>query len=81
MNTWFDTAGLGMFVHWGHSSQQGCELSWPLVGGVFSLPFCGDIPVEKYHSTALTFNPTAYKPHEWAFMVRFSQNYSNVLPS
>jgi len=70
MNTWFDTAGLGMFVHWGHSSQQGCELSWPLVGGVFSLPFCGDIPVEKYHSTALTFNPTAYKPHEWALMAK-----------
>ncbi|MEH1951915.1 MAG: alpha-L-fucosidase [Nostoc sp.] len=30
MNNWFDTARLGMFIHWGHSSQQGCELSWPL---------------------------------------------------
>ncbi|MBC6435868.1 glycoside hydrolase family 29 (alpha-L-fucosidase), partial [Nostoc sp. HG1] len=25
MNNWFDTARLGMFIHWGHSSQQGCE--------------------------------------------------------
>jgi alpha-L-fucosidase len=59
-----------MFVHWGHSSQQGCELSWPLVGGVFSLPLCGDIPVAQYHSTALTFNPTSYNPHEWALMAK-----------
>jgi alpha-L-fucosidase len=66
MSTWFDTARFGMFVHWGHSSEQGCELSWPLVGGVFSLPFCSDIPVEQYHSTARTFNPVAYNPHEWA---------------
>ena len=70
MSTWFDTADFGMFVHWGHSSQQGCELSWPLVGGVFSLPLCGDIPVEEYHSTARTFNPIGYKPHEWALMAK-----------
>ena len=70
MNSWFNTARFGMFVHWGHSSQQGCELSWPLVGGVFSLPLCGDIPVAQYHSTALTFNPTSYNPHEWALMAK-----------
>ena len=66
MKDWFDTARFGMFVHWGHSSQQGCELSWPLVGGVFSLPFCSSIPVDDYHSTARTFNPQNYEPHEWA---------------
>jgi alpha-L-fucosidase len=70
MNTWFDTARLGMFVHWGHSSQRGCELSWPLVGGVFSLPFCGDIPVDEYHSTAKTFNPQNYDPNEWARLAK-----------
>lgn len=70
MSTWFDTARFGMFVHWGHSSQQGCELSWPLVGGVFSLPLAGDIPVEQYHSSALTFNPIDYKPDEWALMAK-----------
>ena len=31
---WFDEARFGMFVHWGHCSQLGVELSWPLVGGV-----------------------------------------------
>ena len=70
MSTWFDTARFGMFVHWGHSSGQGCELSWPLVGGVFSLPFCSNIPVEQYHSTARIFNPVAYKPREWALSLK-----------
>ena len=26
MNTWFDTARLGMFVSWGPSSQKGWEI-------------------------------------------------------
>ena len=60
--TWFDTARFGMFVHWGHSSQQGIELSWPLVGAVFALPLCGVVPVEEYHASAATFNPTAWDP-------------------
>jgi alpha-L-fucosidase len=70
MVNWFDTARLGLFVHWGHSSQRGCELSWPLVGGVFSLPFCQDIPVEEYHKTAYTFNPQEYSPKEWARLAK-----------
>jgi len=38
MSTWFDTARFGMFIHWGHCSQRGLELSWPLVGGSSALP-------------------------------------------
>lgn len=68
--TWFDTARFGMFVHWGHSSARGVELSWPLVGGVFSLPKCSALPVEEYHRTALTFDPRAYNPREWARVAR-----------
>ena len=64
--TWFDTARFGLFIHWGHSSQQGWELSWPLVGGVFSLPYCQNIEVETYHQNASTFNPSGYDPHRWA---------------
>ena len=45
---WFDTARFGMFMHWGHSSQQGIELSWPLVGGV-AVNEAMDVPVEQYH--------------------------------
>ncbi len=70
MSTWFDTARLGMFIHWGHSSQQGRELSWPMVGGVFSLPFCKDIPVEEYYRTVDTFNPQDYNPQEWAYLAK-----------
>ncbi len=58
--SWFDTARFGMFVHWGHSSQQGIELSWPLVGGVFALPSSTSVPVEQYHSTAATFDPADF---------------------
>jgi alpha-L-fucosidase len=46
-----------MFMHWGHSSQAGIELSWPLVGGNFALPTCTDVPVDAYHATAKTFDP------------------------
>ena len=55
--SWFDTARFGMFVHWGHSSQQGIELSWPMAGGVFSLPFGQGRSVDDYQSTAATFDP------------------------
>lgn len=58
--SWFDGAGLGMFIHWDHASQQGLEVSWPLVGGVFSLPFGRAVSVEQYHSSAATFDPDAF---------------------
>ena len=68
--TWFDTARFGMFIHWGHSSQQGIELSWPLVGPIFALPQSTPISVEQYHSSAATFDPQAFDPREWARMAK-----------
>ena len=59
---WYDNARLGMFVHWDHASQQGLELSWPLVGSVFALPESGEVSVEQYHSSAATFDPVAWDP-------------------
>lgn len=59
-----------MFVHWGHSSAKGRELSWPLVGGVFSLPWSSNVPVDEYHSSANTFNPQNYNPLEWAQLAK-----------
>ena len=59
---WFDAARLGMFVHWDHASQQGLELSWPMVGGVFSLPADQRTTVGQYRSSAATFAPRA----DWA---------------
>jgi len=63
---WFARARFGMFVHWGHSSQQGIELSWPLVGGVFVLPKGQSVSVKEYHSTAATFDPKSFDARELA---------------
>jgi alpha-L-fucosidase len=68
--TWFDGARFGMFIHWGHSSQQGIELSWPLVGPIFALPQSTPISVEQYHSSAATFDPQGFDPREWARMAK-----------
>ncbi len=57
MTAWFDTARLGLFVHWGHSSQRGIELSWPMVGGNPALPRPEPITVAEYYATAATFDP------------------------
>ena len=67
---WFKSARLGMFVHWGHSSVRGWELSWSLVGGVFSLPHCQDVAIADYHFNAENFNPTAYDPRQWANLAK-----------
>jgi alpha-L-fucosidase len=61
MSTWFDSARIGMFIHWGHSSQQGVELSWPMVGGNAALPD-GDLTVAEYQASAATFNPVQWDP-------------------
>ncbi len=54
---WFDSAGLGVFLHWDAASQAGWEISWPMVGGVFSLPKCQQVGAEDYHAWSKTFNP------------------------
>ena len=59
--TWED-ARLGIFVHWSHSSQQGVELSWPLVGGTTTMPYCQNMTVAQYQSSAATFNPKKWDP-------------------
>ena len=59
---WFRGAGLGLFVHWDHASQQGLELSWPLVGGIPVLPHCQSVPVADYHASAATFDPQSWDP-------------------
>ena len=62
MSDWFTAARFGMFVHWDHASQQGLELSWPLVGGLFALPKCQSVSVEDYHRSATTFDPVDWDP-------------------
>ncbi len=69
MSTWFDAARFGMFIHWGHSSQQGVELSWPMVGGNAALPG-GEMTVEAYQSSSATFDPTQWDPAGLARMAK-----------
>lgn len=71
---WFVGAGLGLFVHWDHASQQGFEISWPLVGNPVA-PDLGDgegiVTVEQYQSSAATFNPDKWDP---AGLARLAKN-------
>jgi alpha-L-fucosidase len=59
--TWED-ARLGIFIHWSHSSQQGVELSWPMVGGTTTMPYCQSMTVQQYQSSAKTFDPREWDP-------------------
>lgn len=57
---WFVGAGFGLFVHWDHASQQGIEISWPLVGRSIIPGSDGvedTVSVEQYQSSAPTFDP------------------------
>ena len=69
-SSWFDGARFGMFVHWGHCSQRGSELSWPMAGGIGALPFAADVPVTEYHATAATFDPYPGAANGWAALAR-----------
>jgi len=62
---WFARARFGLFVHWGHGSRRGWELSWPLVGGLRSLRHCQDVPAEIYHANARAFAPRPGAGRAW----------------
>lgn len=75
---WFTRTGLGLFVHWDHASQNGLEISWPLVTGdprglpIMSAPGEPEdtVTVERYHASAATFNPANWEPRELARLAR-----------
>ena len=62
---WFDAARFGMFIHWGHISRRGLELSWPMVGGIPMLPYSTGVAVDDYYRDALTFAPEPGAAKEW----------------
>lgn len=70
MSSWFERARFGLFVHWGHISQRGWELSWPLVGGLPVFPACQDVPAATYHESAATFCPRPNSAREWLARAR-----------
>jgi alpha-L-fucosidase len=67
MSDWFQEARFGLFVHWSHCSQLGCDLSWPLVGGVSIGGMSSTaIPIDTYHAGADTFCPEPLAARRWA---------------
>lgn len=64
-----------MFVHWDHASTQGIEIGWPLVG-VSIIPGRDEpesaVSVAGYHSSAPTFDPSAWDPRAVARLIRAS---------
>jgi alpha-L-fucosidase len=70
---WFEGAGLGLFVHWDHASQQGLEISWPLVGRSI-VPDAPEPEIQEtiapYQSSAATFNPARWDPAALARLAR-----------
>ncbi len=68
---WFKGAGLGLFIHWDHASQQGLEISWPMVGYNSDGTRMNDpITIEQYNSSAETFDPINWNPRELAALAR-----------
>ena len=70
--SWFSGAGLGLFVHWDHASQQGIETSWPLVGrGAIPGGEVEDVvSIEQYQASAATFDPSRWDPQGLARLAR-----------
>ncbi|MFG2045398.1 alpha-L-fucosidase [Dactylosporangium sp. NPDC048998] len=72
---WFEEAALGLFVHWDHTSQQGIEISWPLVDRSI-IPGRehaeAQITAAQYHATAATFNPQRWDASQLARLARNS---------
>lgn len=65
--SWFDGLGLGLFVHWGHASTRGWELSWQMTGGVRAQePPLEAVTCAEYFANAETFAPAAFDPAAWA---------------
>jgi alpha-L-fucosidase len=70
---WFEGAGLGLFVHWDHASQQGIELSWPLVGKSIlpgSPQVEDEVSIAQCQASAATFNPVRWDPAGLARLAR-----------
>jgi len=53
---WFQSARLGMFIHWGPVALRGTEIGWSRGA---------QVPVEEYDSLYLRFNPTAFDADAW----------------
>ena len=58
MQSWFEDAKFGIFLHWGIYSAGQAGESWPI--------FNGEMPYEEYMAQASTFTAAQYDPDAWA---------------
>ena len=68
---WFRDAKLGMFIHWGLSSQLAGE--WQDQSTTRAAEWIQDvlkIPSSKYTPLARTWNPSAFNAREWVKLMR-----------
>jgi alpha-L-fucosidase len=65
--SWFRGLGLGVFIHWGHASTRGWELSWQMTGGVHQQePALEPVGCNDYFDNAGKFDPGGFDPDGWA---------------
>ena len=62
--SWFKDARLGIFIHWGIYSVNGIDESWSFYNGYISY--------DDYMKQLNGFTAAAYKPEEWASLIKES---------
>ncbi len=78
---WFPDAGLGLFLHWGISSVEGKNISWPMMAMIHDGPVTDPADQQRrirekdygsltiapvdYWAYAARFNPAKYHPEGW----------------
>jgi alpha-L-fucosidase len=62
--SWFRDARLGIFIHWGIYSVNGIDESWSFYNGYISY--------DDYMKQLKGFTASAYKPEEWASLIKES---------
>lgn len=71
---WYETAGLGLFLHWGLSSVRAVgDLSWCMIRDTpydCELDNANKLAPEEYWRQAEEFDPQRYDPHLWMAAAR-----------
>lgn len=71
--SWFRDAKLGIFIHWGIYAVNGIDESWSFYNGYIGYP--------DYMKQLKGFTASAYKPDEWATLIKASGARYAVLTS
>ena len=70
---WFERAKLGIFIHWGIYAVDGVSESWSFYNNY--------LPYEQYMRQLDGFTAAAYRPEEWAQLIKESGAQYTVITS